>query len=108
MHLPGGRVATAVMYCKVPERGGATTFTKSDLYIKPKAGMATFFSYKGPDGRMDEGYTEHSGCPVIEGEKWITTLWMREGVSYYEPWTMFDPQGVKLLKPEDYGEHVKS
>jgi hypothetical protein len=44
--------------------------------------MATFFSYKGPDGHMDEGYTEHSGCPVIKGEKWITTVWMREGVSH--------------------------
>ena len=33
----------------------------------PKRGQATFFSYKGPDGRMDDGYTEHSGCPVLEG-----------------------------------------
>ena len=35
---------------------------------------------KGSDGRMDDGYTEHSGCPVLEGEKWITTVWMRDGV----------------------------
>lgn len=49
------------------ERGGATTFTKSDIFVVPKRGQATFFSYKGPDGRMDDGYTEHSGCPVLEG-----------------------------------------
>lgn len=48
---------------------GATTFTKSDIFVKPSAGTATFFSYKGSDGRMDDGYTEHSGCPVLDGEK---------------------------------------
>jgi len=37
------------------------------------------FSCRGPDGMMDPGFTEHSGCPVLEGEKWITTAWMREG-----------------------------
>ena len=93
-----GRVATAVMYCKVrllvmafkhvylllvilkvPERGGATIFTKADVFVKPRVGLATFFSYKGPDGSMDEGFTEHQGCPVISGEKMISTMWMREG-----------------------------
>ena len=97
MHTLGGRVATAVLYCRVADRGGGTTFTKSDLFVKPSPGMATFFSYKGHDGRMDEGYTEHSGCPVLDGEKWITTVWMREGVSLEEPWTLFDPNGVKLM-----------
>ena len=42
---------------------------------------------KGSDGRMDDGYTEHSGCPVLEGEKWITTVWMRDGVLL--PWSLF-------------------
>jgi hypothetical protein len=44
----------------------------------------------------DEGYTEHSGCPVIEGEKWITTVWMREGVSDTDPSSSFDPRGVRV------------
>jgi len=51
----------------------------------------------GPDGRMDDGYTEHSGCPVLEGEKWITTVWMRDGVDDAHPWTSYDPNGVKML-----------
>lgn len=102
MHLPGGRVATAVLYCHVAERGGGTTFTKADVFVKPVKGMVTFFSYKDvKDGRMDEGYTEHSGCPVLEGEKWITTMWMRDGVSAAEPWTMFDPNGVRMMTPEE-------
>ena len=98
---PAGRVATAVLYCKVAERGGGTTFTKADIFVKPTKGMATFFAYKGANGRMDEGYTEHSGCPVLEGEKWITTAWMREGVSQEEPWTLFDPNGVRLMSEDE-------
>eukprot|EP00607_Mallomonas_marina_P005788 CAMPEP_0182437292 /NCGR_PEP_ID=MMETSP1167-20130531/84947_1 /TAXON_ID=2988 /ORGANISM="Mallomonas Sp, Strain CCMP3275" /LENGTH=408 /DNA_ID=CAMNT_0024630157 /DNA_START=151 /DNA_END=1377 /DNA_ORIENTATION=+ len=97
-HIPGGRVATAVMYCKVADAGGGTTFTKADVFVKPKPGMATFFSYRGPDGLMDPGYTEHSGCPVIEGEKVITTFWMRDGVSKENPWTVFDPSGVPIFE----------
>lgn len=45
-------------------------------------------------------YTEHSGCPVLSGEKWITTAWMRDGVSKADPWTLFDPTGVRLLEEE--------
>jgi hypothetical protein len=41
--------------------------------------MATIFTYKGQNDFMDNGYTEHSGCPVIEGEKVVLSLWMREG-----------------------------
>eukprot|EP01041_Mallomonas_annulata_P002031 gene2031-3948_t len=99
-HNPGGRVATAVLYCKVAEEGGGTTFTKADVFVKPTVGMATVFSYKGPDGLMDPGYTEHSGCPVLKGEKWITTFWMREGVSREKPWTIYDPSGITILNTE--------
>ena len=70
------------------------------MYIKPEVGTATFFSDKGPDGRMDDGFTEHSGCPVREGDKWITTVWMREGVSLEQPWSLFDPTGVKMVTQE--------
>ena len=93
----GGRVATSVLYCKVADKGGATTFTNADVFIKPEKGMATFFSYVGPDGMTDDGFTEHSGCPVVEGEKWITTFWMRRGVSLEKPWGLLDPKGVPIL-----------
>ena len=29
---------------------------------------------------MDNGYTLHSGCPVVEGKKKIVTQWIRLGV----------------------------
>lgn len=49
---------------------------------------------------MDDGFTEHSGCPVLEGEKWITTVWMRDGVTEEEPWHLFDPDGVRMLQED--------
>ena len=58
-HVQGGRVASAVIYCQVAEKGGGTTFMNADIFIKPKKGMATFFSYKGKDGLMDDQYTQH-------------------------------------------------
>lgn len=105
MHHSAGRVATAVLYCKVPEIGGSTTFTKADIFVKPTPRMATFFSYKDLlTGRMDDGYTEHSGCPVLEGEKWITTVWMREGVTAADPWDKYDPSGIEIMKEnQKYG-----
>lgn len=71
--------------------------------------MATFFSYMGSDGRMDDGFTEHSGCPVLEGEKWITTVWMRKGVDAVNNWMLFEPSGDRIptdvLDREDDGEY---
>lgn len=77
-YIPGSRVATSVMYCKVAEQGGGTLFPKANIFVKPEPGMATFFSYRGLDNIMDDGLTLHAGCPVLKGEKWITTLWMRD------------------------------
>ena len=100
-HVSTGRVATTILYCKAPTRGGATTFTKANVFVKPVKNAAAFFSYYGSDGIMDDGYTEHSGCPVLEGEKWITALWMRKGVSAENPWDFYDPMGIPIMNGND-------
>jgi len=89
----GGRVSTMVVYCEVATKGGATTFDTVNKIVVPKRLDAVFFSYLGQDGKLDDGLTMHSGCPVIEGEKWIATFWMRLGVSEEYPWTSLDPDG---------------
>jgi prolyl 4-hydroxylase len=71
----GQRVATLVMYLSEPEKGGGTTFPDVHLEVAPKRGNAVFFSYERPHPSTR---TLHGGAPVIAGEKWIATKWLRE------------------------------
>jgi hypothetical protein len=68
-HMHAGRMATMVIYCTVPERGGMTNFNNAGVTIKPVTGSAIFFSYIDPLTNItDTGFSQHSGCPVYEGE----------------------------------------
>jgi len=71
----GQRVATLVMYLNEPTRGGGTTFPDVGLEVAPVRGQAVFFSYDRPHPATR---TLHGGAPVIEGEKWVATKWLRE------------------------------
>jgi prolyl 4-hydroxylase len=71
----GQRVATIIMYLSEPEKGGGTTFPDVQLEVAPKRGNAVFFSY---DRAHPSSKTLHGGAPVIAGEKWIATKWLRE------------------------------
>lgn len=71
----GQRVATLVMYLNEPVRGGGTTFPDVGLEVLPQRGCAVFFAYDQPDPST---LTLHGGAPVLEGEKWVATKWLRE------------------------------
>ena len=71
----GQRVATIVMYLSEPEKGGGTTFPDIHMEVAPKRGNAVFFSYERPHPSTK---TLHGGAPVLAGEKWIATKWLRE------------------------------
>jgi len=71
----GQRVGTLVMYLAEPEKGGGTVFPDVHLEVSPRKGNAVFFSYERPHPSTR---TLHGGQPVIEGEKWIATKWLRE------------------------------
>ena len=71
----GQRVATLVMYLNEPARGGGTTFPDAGFEVAPMRGNAVFFSYDRPHPSTR---TLHGGAPVIEGEKWVATKWLRE------------------------------
>eukprot|EP00588_Corethron_pennatum_P011282 CAMPEP_0194281756 /NCGR_PEP_ID=MMETSP0169-20130528/21494_1 /TAXON_ID=218684 /ORGANISM="Corethron pennatum, Strain L29A3" /LENGTH=463 /DNA_ID=CAMNT_0039026903 /DNA_START=31 /DNA_END=1422 /DNA_ORIENTATION=+ len=96
-HKEGNRVATMVMYCDVPEAGGEANFRNSNVLLRPEKGSSIFFSYMGSDEIMDSGFTEHSDCPVIEGNKFIMMQWMRSGVDAAYPWYSFDTRGVQIM-----------
>ncbi|MDB5965471.1 MAG: 2-oxoglutarate-dependent dioxygenase, partial [Polaromonas sp.] len=55
--------------------GGATVFPVLGLRVAPKRGTAVFFSY--PRAHPCS-LSLHGGEPVIAGEKWIATKWLRE------------------------------
>ncbi|KAL7090589.1 hypothetical protein ABFS83_12G047300 [Erythranthe nasuta] len=91
----GQRIATVLMYLSDVEEGGETVFPaakgnisavpwwnelsqcgKEGLSIKPKMGDALLFWSMKPDATLDPS-SLHGGCPVIRGNKWSSTKWMR-------------------------------
>ncbi|KAJ4841631.1 hypothetical protein Tsubulata_004931 [Turnera subulata] len=91
----GQRIATVLMYLSDVEEGGETVFPaakgnvsavpwwnelsecgKGGLSVKPKMGDALLFWSMKPDGSLDPS-SLHGGCPVIRGNKWSSTKWMR-------------------------------
>lgn len=72
----GQRVASLVCYLNTPAQGGATVFPDVQLEVAPVKGNAVFFSYDRPHPVTR---TLHGGAPVVEGEKWVATKWLREG-----------------------------
>lgn len=91
----GQRIATVLMYLSDVEEGGETVFPaakgnisavpwwnelsecgKGGLSVKPKRGDALLFWSMKPDAALDPS-SLHGGCPVIRGNKWSSTKWMR-------------------------------
>jgi len=72
----GQRLASIVCYLNTPEAGGATVFPEGGIEVAPVRGNAVFFSYDRPHPSTR---TLHGGAPVVAGEKWVATKWMREG-----------------------------
>ncbi|WP_338759057.1 2OG-Fe(II) oxygenase [Massilia sp. METH4] len=75
----GQRVATLIVYLNDVEEAGDTIFPKLGLSIVPRKGSAVYFEYANDDGQLDEA-SLHGGAPVLRGEKWVATKWVRQGV----------------------------
>ncbi len=74
----GQRVASFLIYLNTPEKGGETIFPLANLSVTPKKGDAVLFYNMTQDGK-DDPQSLHGGAPVIGGEKWLLTKWIREG-----------------------------
>ncbi|MBP2239818.1 prolyl 4-hydroxylase [Cytobacillus eiseniae] len=77
----GQRVATFLIYLNDVEAGGETIFSKVGLSIVPKKGTAVYFHYGNNHGQVDR-LSLHSSIPVQEGEKWVSTKWIRQEMIY--------------------------
>ncbi|WP_137939875.1 2OG-Fe(II) oxygenase [Chitinivorax sp. B] len=73
----GQRVSTLVIYLSDVEDGGETIFPDAGMAVAPQKGGAVYFRYFNEQGQVDP-LTLHGGAPVLAGEKWIMTKWMRQ------------------------------
>ena len=73
----GQRVATAFCYLSDVAAGGETDFPAIGLRVRPKLGDVLSFRNVDAAGQPDER-SLHASLPVVEGTKWLATLWFRE------------------------------
>ncbi|MGE7545867.1 2OG-Fe(II) oxygenase [Sporosarcina newyorkensis] len=75
--VTNNRISTLVMYLNDVEQGGETFFPQLKFSVSPRKGTAVYFEYFYSDQMLND-LTLHGGAPVVEGEKWVATQWMRK------------------------------
>ena len=73
----GNRIGTILIYLNEVEEGGETLFPWTRQFIIPKTGSLLYFKYDYANPELNIR-TEHEGMPVLKGEKYILTIWIRE------------------------------
>lgn len=73
----GQRVATLLIYLNDVSKGGETVFPRAGISFVPKKGSAIYFHYANSKGQVDR-LSVHTSIPVLEGEKWVATKWIRQ------------------------------
>jgi len=75
--MPGGqRHSTVCTYLNKVEDGGETVFPDKGVTVKPLRGRAVMFRSLHADGSPDP-HSLHAGLPVLAGEKWLASCWIR-------------------------------
>lgn len=66
-----------IVYLNDVEEGGETVFPTLGLSVVPRRGCGLYFEYTNSQRQVDQK-TLHAGAPIVRGEKWVLTKWMRE------------------------------
>jgi prolyl 4-hydroxylase len=72
----GQRVSTLIVYLNDVVAGGETVFPEAGFSVVPRQGNGLYFEYTNSRMQVDPR-SAHGGAPVLQGEKWIVTKWMR-------------------------------
>ncbi|XP_020817858.1 prolyl 4-hydroxylase subunit alpha-2 [Drosophila serrata] len=72
----GGPKVTLLFFASDVE-GGATVFTKSKVSVFPRKGSSLFWYNLLDDGTPDRRSVQ-AECPVLKGNKWVFTKWIKE------------------------------
>jgi len=70
------RVLTMLVWLNDGFEGGGTCFPAADTTLRGAAGDAILFANVRGDGRPDPA-ARHAGLPVLAGEKWLASRWIR-------------------------------
>jgi prolyl 4-hydroxylase len=73
----GQRVSSLVVYLNDVSKGGETVVPEAHLSVCPRRGHAVYFEYCNARNELDPR-SLHAGAPILEGEKWAATKWMRQ------------------------------
>lgn len=73
----GQRAVTMLVYLNEGYEGGETVFPHLKLGIKGRTGDALIFWNVSATGVLERN-SLHAGAPVISGEKWLLSQWVRE------------------------------
>jgi len=59
-----------------PTQGNFSECAKGHVAFKPKQGDALMLYDLKPDYKMADGFSTHTGCPVVTGVKWNAVKWI--------------------------------
>ena len=86
----GNRIATMLIYLTDVDWGGRTVFTNTapGVGTDPIKGAGVFWYNLLRNGKSNPK-TQHAGCPVVLGQKWVCNLWIHEhGQEFNRPCTL--------------------
>ncbi|XP_063615193.1 prolyl 4-hydroxylase subunit alpha-1-like [Penaeus indicus] len=88
--ISGERLATWMFYLSDVEAGGWTAFPKARISVAPVKGAAVMWYNLKENGDCN-WRSQHGGCPVILGHKWVANKWISEHINFLTRPCNLDP-----------------